>query len=212
MRRHWPLVGALLAACLFVAAAARYPGGTTTSADSIGYDWTRNFISSLFASTALNGSPNPARYVAMAAMLVLCVSIGAVFRSISRTVGSKPERRAIEITGIPSMVYAFLVVTPMHDLMVSIALALFVVAMLAILRVLSIERARRLWLAGVSSLVLLIVTAVVYYGGVLYALLPMLQKASFVACASWLFAVYYDARRGEARPSAAPDQAMEATR
>jgi len=38
-----------------------------------------------------------------------------------------------------------------------------------------------------------------------------LEKASFIACASWLFAVYYAVRRGEARSSSAPDEAVAPT-
>jgi hypothetical protein len=77
-----------------------YPGGTTDSATSVGYGWAHNFISSLFAVKALNGAANPARIVAIPAMLVLCVSIGALFKSVSNKSPSKIHRKTIEISGI----------------------------------------------------------------------------------------------------------------
>lgn len=199
MKAHWPLLALFLSACLFVLAASYYPGGTTTSATTVGYDWTRNFISSLFAPTALNGAANPARYFAIPAMLLLCLSVGFVFKRISTTTTSKPHRKTIEIGGVGSMVYAFLVVTPMHNLMVTISLLFFVVASLAVLSFLRIGREWRLLFTGLVCLVLLFVAAFIYYGNVLYGVLPVLQKLSFIASTSWLFAVYYRTLRGTTR-------------
>lgn len=113
------------------------------------------------------------------------------FRRISTKARSRADGKTIEIAGIGSMVYAFLVVSPMHDPMVSIALLLFVIAMLAVLHCLYRRRARRLFSIGLLCLALLLVTAVVYYGNVVYDALPVLQKLSFIVCAGWLFAVYY---------------------
>ncbi len=61
LRRHWPSIGAVAALGTLTIAMRRYPGGTTTSAATVGYRLFENFISTLFAKTALNGAPNPAR-------------------------------------------------------------------------------------------------------------------------------------------------------
>lgn len=89
LKYHWPAIGTAIALCLFVAAAIGYPGGTTDSASTVGYSWAHNFVSSLFASRALNGAANPARYIAVPAMLLLCVSLGVMFWRISREVKSR---------------------------------------------------------------------------------------------------------------------------
>lgn len=68
---HLPAIGVPAALCLFVVAAIYYPGGTMDSACTVGYSWAHNFVSSLFASRALNGAANPAGYVAVPAMLLL---------------------------------------------------------------------------------------------------------------------------------------------
>jgi hypothetical protein len=191
LRSHLPLLGIVVSVCLFFVAATYYPGGTTDSATSVGYQWAHNFLSSLFAPIALNGAANPARYVAILAMLVLCVSIGVLFKSISNKSTSKIHRKMIEIGGIGSAVYAFLVVTPMHDLMVDIGLSFALIAQLATLHLLYVMRSWRLFFVGSVCIVLLLLSAAMYYGHVFFGLLPVVQKASLVACLGWLVAVNY---------------------
>lgn len=101
--------GVLLSVFLFVLAAMRYPGG---------YDWVNLSISALFQPGALNGSENEARPFAILAILSFCVSMGVVFKRVSQRTTSRLHKKTIEIAGIGSMVYAFLVVTPMHDVLV----------------------------------------------------------------------------------------------
>jgi hypothetical protein len=189
-RRHLPLIGILISACLFFVAASSYPGGTTDSASSVGYDWAHNFISSLFAAKALNGAASPARFVAIPAMLVLCVSIGALFKSISNQGASRALRKTIEISGIGSAVYSFLVVTPMHDLMIDIALPFALIAQLATLHLLYVRRSLLFWV-GSACILLLLLSAAMYYGNLFFGLLPVVQKVSLVACLGWLVAVHY---------------------
>lgn len=191
LKYHVPAIGIAVGLCLFVVAASYYPGGTTESTSTVGYSWAHNFICSLFAPRALNGAANPARYVAVPAMLLLCVSLGVMFRRISTRVDSRLHKSTIEIGGIGSMVYGFLVVTPMHDLMVTISLLFSVVALLATTHLLSIER--RWWLSGggAMGIALLLVGATMYYGKVAYSLLPVVQKVSLLICIGWLLIVHY---------------------
>jgi len=192
-KRHLPLIGIVISMSLFLVATSRYPGGTTDSAASVGYDWAHNFISSLFAPRALNGAVNSARIVAIPAMLVLCFSIGALFKSIADNSASRIHRKTIEIGGIGSMVYAFLVVTPMHDLMVTIALAFALTALFATLHLLYVLRRSLLFLVGSICVLLLLVCAAMYYGHLFHGLLAVMQKASMAACVGWLAAVHYTA-------------------
>jgi hypothetical protein len=191
MFRHLPLIGIVIGVSLFFVAAAYYPGGTTDSATSVGYDWARNFICSLFAARALNGAANPARFVAIPAMLMVCVSIGALFKSISNKSTSGIQRKAIEIGGIGSMVYAFLAITPMHNLMVNIALTFALIALFATLHLLYVKRRSLLFFVGSACILLLLLSAVMYYGHVFFGLLPVAQKASMLGCVAWLAAVHY---------------------
>ena len=118
-----PLLGVLASAVLLVLAAARYPGG---------YDWFDQSVSSLFQPTALNGAHNTSRSLAAAAVLPFCPSMAIVFTTIARRSPSRFHRKTIQIAGIASMVYAGLVVTPMHDVLVGVVLLFFVTAMVTI--------------------------------------------------------------------------------
>lgn len=192
-KRLWPAIGILGSICLFVLSAAKYPGGgREAGAKIIGYDWTQHFISTLFAAVALNGQPNPARYFAIPAMLIFCVSIAVVFQCISRKAPSLAMGKSIQIAGIGSMVYAFLAVaTPIHDLFVSIAVLFFLVAVLVCLQMLNATSQRGLVLAGALCLVSFGASAVMYYGNVLFDWLPIAQKLTFVVFTSWLWAVHW---------------------
>src|SRR5262245_13413260 len=139
-KSHLPLIGILVSVVLLALSASYYPGGSYDSPDSVGYDWSRNFISTLFAPIALNGAANPARRLAIPAMLVFCVSIGVLFRNISRKAKSRLHRKAIEIGGIGTAIYAFLVVKTMHDILVSIAFVFFMVSVMVTLHLLSSDR------------------------------------------------------------------------
>jgi hypothetical protein len=177
-----PLPGVLVSLTLFALAAASYPGG---------YDWANHFISMLFAPSTATGAANEARSLAVAAMLVLCVSVAVLFEVLSRRAGRRVHGKTLEIGGIGSMVYAFLAVTPMHDLVVGIALLFFVPAMSAAIHLLYVERRFALFWVGLMCLGLLLACATMYYGHVLWYLLPLAQKASFVACVGWLLAMQF---------------------
>ena len=198
--RHWPLVGVVLAACVLAVATSRYPGGTVDSIESVGYDWARNTISALFQPKALNGSPNSARTMAVVAALLYCLSMAVVFGRIAARATTTIRRKAIQIGGIGSMVYAFLAVTPMHDLMVAIALPFFMVAVAAVLHGHFSEGRTRLFTIGLICVALPTFNAAMYYGDFFYSMLPVVQKLGTVAVATWLLASYYQALGHEDSP------------
>src|SRR3954463_5623563 len=95
-----PLWGVPASLVLFALAMSMYPGG---------YDVRRNFISSLFAPTTPTGAANTSRYIAVGAMFVFCVSVAVLFNVVSSRTRSPVHRKTLQIGGIGSMVYAFLV-------------------------------------------------------------------------------------------------------
>lgn len=191
MKKHWPLLCLFCTGVLFVLGAANYPGGTNLSADTIGYDWSENTISALFQPNALNGTSNPARYYAIPAMFIYFLSLVFIFRLIAQKAASKFHRKTIEIAGIGFAIYAFLVVTPMHNLMVSIALLFFIATVLTILHDLYLRKRMLLLMFGLFSISLPLINAAMYYGDFLYGMLPILQKSGAIACAIWFVALYY---------------------
>jgi len=198
-RNHLPTIGLVIAVCLFVTAGRLYSGGTLVSANTAGYNWARNYISSLFAPRALNGAPNPSRYIAMLAMAFLCASIAVMFARIAAAVTPPFHRKTIQIAGIGSGVYGFMISTPMHNLMVDIGLLFGFTAQIATTHVLYVERRWLLFGWGVLSIALAVLTAAMYYANMLYGSLPVVQKVSLVSSIGWVLAVYYSFNR---RPKA----------
>src|SRR5439155_1596334 len=92
----------------------------------------------------------------------------------------------IRIAGIGSMVYTALVVSPMHDLMVTISIPFIMVAMLALLRVLYASHAMGLLVTGIVCFVLLVTSATIYYTGHFISALPWAQRTLFALFAIWL--------------------------
>jgi hypothetical protein len=158
---------------------------------TIGYSWTGNTISSLFQPYALNGLENTARYLAISSALFYCVSLGYVFTGIANNSASLRHRSIIKTSGIGSMVYAFLIVTPMHNLMVNIALAFYIVAIISILHSLYLLQLKKLFIFGIVCITLPIFNAILYYSDYLYVLLPLIQKLGMLACIFWFLVIYY---------------------
>ena len=94
------------------------------------------------------------------------------------------------------MVYAALAVTPMHDVMVGVALLFFVAAMVTTFHGLWLQRRRAMLGAGLACLALVLFNATMYYGDVLYGFLPVVQKLSIVLWVSWLFGLYFSDPQG----------------
>lgn len=158
---------------------------------TVGYSWTGNTISSLFQPYALNGEVNAARFVAILSALFYCLSLGCVFVAIANKAASLKHRSIIRIAGIGSMVYAFLIVTPMHNLMVNIALAFYLVAVFSTLHSLYLLKLKKLVFLGLLCISLPIFNAVLYYLDIMYYLLPLIQKLGMLACITWFLVVYH---------------------
>lgn len=161
------------------------------SAETDGYDWANNTISALFQPNALNGDTNPARYFAIPAMLVYCLTLVFIFRTVAKNSVSKFHQKTIEISGIGFAVYAFLIVTPMHNLMVSIALVFFLVTVGSMLHNLFLQRNNWLLVIGIVCISIPLLNATLYYGDFIYEILPAVQKTGAFACAVWFILVYY---------------------
>lgn len=120
-----------------------------------------------------------------------------MFRLIAKNAATRFHRKTIEIAGIGFAVYAFFIVTPMHNLMVLIALLFFVVIVLALLHNLYLQQNMRLFAIGIISVSLAFINAAIYYGGFFNGMLPIIQKAGTFACAAWFVLIYYHALHTE---------------
>ena len=91
IKKYSVLIGVTISLILMIIATSIYPGGSMFDKNSVGFDWTKNFISNLFATKALNGSENPSRIWACLGMILLPFSYAIFFTNMSKKI---PEKNA----------------------------------------------------------------------------------------------------------------------
>lgn len=175
--KHLPLVGVSLALLIVFAATLFFPGG---------YDWNKDFISSLF-----HAGSETSRWTAIAGVLLFWITLAFMFERLVRTAEFKPDASWLRMTGHGSCVYGSLIVTPMHDLMISITVAFLTGTLILLLKRLIQLKRQSLILFGAVTSLLLFISAVLYYAGQLEGPLPWVQRGSFICLACWMLAIDY---------------------
>jgi hypothetical protein len=188
--RWIPIVGVVAALALLVVATSLYSGDV---------HWTRVTVSLLCAPSLPDGAPNSGRALPIVALLLLCASMSWLFELIARAADTRRQLTTIQIAGIGSMVYALLTATPMHNLMVNIALAFFLVAIVAIVYMLYRKKRYVLAFAGIACILLKLSSVSLYYTNSYPEIWGVLQKLSFILTAAWLFAVHLIPKRKTSR-------------
>jgi len=158
--------------------------GLATTTFPGGFDWNRNYISSM-----LRGPAGPTRTLADIGAICFCVSIGSIFPRLAKAPEFAARATIIQIAGIGSMVYSCLTMTPLHDLMVTISVAFFVAAVVPLAQSLYVCRERGLFLLGCASFIVFLATATMYYSGTFTWILPRAQRVTYVLFAVWLVAL-----------------------
>ena len=116
IKKHLVLICLIASVILIVKAAFVYPGSSVLDKNSIGFDWTKNFISNLFEEKAINGSENPGRIWAIIGMAFHSVGYGIFFINMSKKIPSKQSAKILKTIGIANVIFIFLIATPLHDL------------------------------------------------------------------------------------------------
>jgi hypothetical protein len=177
-----PVMAVLSGTALLGTATTWYPGG---------YRLSEHTISALFQPETPGGVVNPARGLAVLAVLTSMSGIALLFHLVSSRTERAFHKRAIQIGGIASAAFTALTVTMLHDLMVLLALVCFVVALGALLHALYRGRALGLFAMGVLFVALELGTAILYFGHVFLEFLPAAQKAALVLIGLWLLVVQH---------------------
>jgi len=125
IKKHSVLIGVVLSLILMIIAISIYPGGSMFDKNSIGFDWTKNFISNLFGAKALNGAENPSRIWAYKGMILLPFSYAIFFINMSKKLPEKNVANILKYGGAANILFMFLIVTPLHDLMLNVSITLF---------------------------------------------------------------------------------------
>lgn len=181
LKKYSILLGIIISISLLLIATMVYPGGSLFDKNSVGFDWTKNFISNLFAPKAVNGSDNPSRIWAIIGMIFLSVSFATFFVEFSKKIPAKGAAKVIKYFGIFGMLFTFLIVTPLHDIMVTIASTMFLLSIFYI--TVFVFKSRLHLFKFLCTICLLVFYCTLYlYGSRSYLeFLPIMQKITFAS-------------------------------
>ena len=116
IRKYSVLICVVTSILLIVIASLVYPGGSLQDKNSIGFHWSKNFLSNLFATKAINGSENPGRIWAIIGMAFHSVGYGIFFINMSKKISSGQWANILKTIGATNIIFIFLIATLLHDL------------------------------------------------------------------------------------------------
>jgi len=179
IKKHSVLIGVTISFVFLAIAISIYPGGSMFDKNAIGFDWTKNFISNLFAAKALNGSENPSRIWAYLGMILLPLSYAIFFSNLSKKIPEKNAANILKYGGAANILCMFLIVTPLHDLMLNISITLFWTCLVCI--TVFVLKTKLHLLKFLCVVCLLIFYYSLYLWGTSdWGLLPIMQKVNFI--------------------------------
>ncbi|HTD39286.1 MAG TPA: hypothetical protein VK671_01610 [Mucilaginibacter sp.] len=191
LKKHPILIGIIISLVLLYLATLHYPGGSQRNKNSVGYDWVNNYLSNLFGPKAVNGGENTARIWADFGMLFFCSSVGWFFVSFSTRIPVKSSSRIIRHFGFVAMVFAFLAVTPLHDLAVTISCTSALVAIFYVTVFVFKSKLHLFKILCVVYLISLYTASYSYYTRSFLELLPTLQKVTLGMSVIWVLSLNY---------------------
>ena len=179
-KKYSVLIGIIISISLILVATMVYPGGSMFDKNSTGFSWKKNFISNLFSAKAINGADNASRIWADAGMIFLSASFALFFVNFSKKIPVKSASRIIKYMGAAGMLFTFLIVTPLHDIMVTISVILFLVSIFYITVFILMSRLHLFKFVCVIGLLIIYYTLYLYGSGN-FVYLPITQKITFAS-------------------------------
>lgn len=191
LKKHGILLTIIISIILLLIATIYYPGGSQLDKNSAGYDWKNNYISNLFAERAVNGAENASRYWAAGGMLFLSLSFTLFFFEFSKRISHKTAALIIRYFGIGAMLCTFLVVTALHDIMITIGSTLVLISIFYITVFVLKSKLHFFKILSVLCLLIYYATLFIYKSGYGIDILPVMQKATLAVAIAWMLSLHY---------------------
>lgn len=190
IKKYSVLIGVVISLTLMLIAISIYPGGSMFDKNNVGFSWTKNFISNLFATKALNGADNPSRIWAYLGMIFLPLTYAMFFINMSKKIPEKNATNILKYAGVLNILFTFLIVTPLHDVMLNISITLFWTCMVVITVYILKTRLRLFKFLCVICLVIFYYSLYLW-GTNNWGLLPIMQKVNFINSTLLILALEY---------------------
>ncbi|MBK7341922.1 MAG: hypothetical protein IPJ06_01705 [Saprospiraceae bacterium] len=144
----------------------------------------------LLAPLSRNQEVNPARPVALAAMMILCVAMAWMWWHLPRQLQRDGRvKQILHWGGIGSMVITTGLITPYHDLVIYLAGFLGLNALFTTLYALQAAGSKGLFVFGLFGAGLCLINFAIYSTEIGLIGLPILQKVTFATMLIWFAAI-----------------------
>lgn len=210
IKKYSVLICVVISVVLIVIATLVYPGGSLLNKNSIGFDWSKNFISNLFAAKAINGSFNASRIWAISGTLLHSIGFGIFFINMSKKIPSRHTATVLVCIGVATILFNFLVVTPLHDIMVTISSTLSLLGLFYITVFILKTKLHLLKIFCIICLLAFYYTLYLYGSGN-WGLLAIMQKVSFVILMLLILGLEYFTKQEDFKQIKPVEQKIQAT-
>ena len=210
IKKYAVLICIVISVILMVISTLVYPGGSLPDKNSSGFDWSKNFISNLFAAKAINGSENPSRIWALIGMGLHSVGYGIFFINMSKKITAKHAANILKYIGAVNMIFSFLIVTSLHDAMVIISSTLFLIGLFYITVFILKTRLHLLKFSCIICLLIFYYTLYLYGTGN-WGLLAIMQKVTFISSMLLVLGIEYYTKKEDFKQIKLSGQKIQAT-
>lgn len=189
--RYFPIIGIAFYVVLFIYSASKYPGGSRIHPEFIGFDWTHNYWCDLMAKQSYNGLTNHARPSAIAAWIIVCLSILCIFlQAVKQFYPTGKWHRIFKITSYLSVIIGILSFTDYHDIIVAICFPFGAITAIALTVGLINSNMTVFKYSVWLPLILLSASFYSYFTNTALQYLGVLQKITLLITMAWLSGFY----------------------
>lgn len=181
-----PLFGIFFFAILYIVATFFYPGGSIADSSTKGFDWLNNYWCDLTDQIARNGETNPARPIALSAMLILFSTLAVFWFHLPLLFQDSKYKQIIRYAGMTSMAVAVFMFTSFHNIVINVAGGFGVIALTGTFIGLYKNKLPNLFGYGLFCLVIMLLNYFIFDTGWLLSFLPVIQKVTFVLFLIWI--------------------------
>jgi len=192
LSRYFPFFGIGVYFILFTYSASQYPGGSRIYPECIRFDWIHNYWCDLMAKQSYNGLHNQARPSAVAAWIIVCLSILCIFiKAVRQFYPTGKWHTVFKTTSFLSVIIGILSFTEYHDLVVAVCFPFGAITAIALTAGLLKSNMTALKYSIWFPLVLLSASFYSYFTNTGLQYLGVLQKVTLLITMLWLLAFYF---------------------
>lgn len=191
LTNYLPIIGIGAYFILFIYSASKYPGGSRINPDFIGFDWAHNYWCDLMGKESYNGLKNEARPSAVAAWIIVCLSILCIFlQAVKQFYPTGKWNTILKTTSFLSVIIGILSFTDYHDLAVAVCFPFGAITAIGLTAGLLKSDMTILKFTVWICLALLSASFYSYFTNSALQYLGVLQKISLLITMSWLAGFY----------------------